>query len=205
MKTNWTKYWKKYETLAVQSKIWRVKRAYKNLMKDISLKSPKILELGSGSGINSLLMARILDAKEITLVDSNKEAIEISKKLFENSDLDVKYLRRDVLSLDLNEKFDIVHSEGLNEHFYGDDRMAIFKKHVDLCKKEGFIIIFVPYESVQYTLFKWCYLGLNKWVYDEEPFSKQELHELCEQFGLKIQKEFTNPLLHEIGILAKKF
>lgn len=47
-------------------------RTYKKLLKDVYLnKNPKILELGSGSGINSMLISKILKANKITLVDFN--------------------------------------------------------------------------------------------------------------------------------------
>lgn len=128
----------------------------------------------------------------------------LHKEHFRCPKLYVRYISRNILDLDLNERFDIVHSEGLIEHFYGKNRITAFKKHVDFCKEEGFIIVLVPYKGVPYSLNKWIYKIFSKWIWDEEPFSKQELHKLCRQFNLQIQKELTFPLIHQIGILARK-
>lgn len=67
-------------------------------MKHVNLNNPKILELGFGSGANSLAIAKILKAKDITLVDSNSHALEISKRLFKESNLDfnVTYLNSNI-------------------------------------------------------------------------------------------------------------
>ena len=182
-------------------------RAYKKLLKNVYVnKNPKILELGSGSGINSMLISRVLKANQITLVDFNQKAFEINRKIIKCSGLKLhmRYISRNILDLNLNERFDIVHSEGLIEHFYGKNRTTVFKKHVALCKEGGFIIILVPYKGIPYTLNKWIYKIFNKWIWDEEPFSKQELHKLCKRFNLQIQKELAFPLIHQIGVLARK-
>lgn len=206
METDWTKHWENNYGNFIW-KIWvrRITRAYKKLLKHVSLNNPKILELGSGSGANSLAIAKILKAKDITLVDYNSHALEISKRLFKESNVDfnVTYLNSNILDVHLNEKFDIIHSEGLIEHFYGEERVAVFKKHASFCKKGGFIIIFVPYKSFQYNLFKWVCRRFNRWIWDEQPFSQQELFELCKQHDLKIVKKYTSPTIHQIGILIK--
>ena len=152
MVMDWTKHWEKnYGNFFWRAWVLAITRAYKKLLKNINLNDAKILELGSGSGKNSSTIAKILKTKRITLVDFNEKALEISKELIgnSNSDLDVKYLKRNILDLNLNEKFDIVHSEGLVEHFYGKSRVEVFKKHVDFCKRDGVIIIFVPYKSLR--------------------------------------------------------
>jgi len=204
METDWTEHWNMNNGISWNMWTWRIAYAYKKLLKNIKLNDVRILELGSGSGFNSLKLAKIFKTKEITLVDSNKKAISISKKIFENSGLKVNYLKKDVLKIDVKEKFDIVHSEGLIEHFYGKKRFATFKKHIDLCKEDGIVIIFAPYENINYKVFRSFYKKFNKWIWDEEPLTKEELHDLCEQFNMKILNEYSSPLIHEIGILLKK-
>lgn len=205
METNWTKHWKiNYGSFIWKAWVMIINRAYKNLLKNVNVIDAKILELGSGSGVNSLFITKILKAKEIYLVDFNRKALDISKKMIKNANLavDVNYLRRNIIDLNLKEQFDIVHSEGLIEHFYGKDRTTVFKKHIDFCNEGGFIVIFVPYMGLKYNLLTWVGKKMKKWDCIEEPFSKQELQGLCKQFNLKIQKEYI--CLHEIGILIKK-
>lgn len=176
-------------------------RAYRSLLKCTDLKNPEILEIGSGSGVNSLLLSRILAAKQVVLVDSNDVSLGISKEVFQNSGVNVKFLSADALKVDPGQEFDIVHSEGLIEHFYGQERVSVFRKHVDFCKRNGFVIIFVPCKSLRYTLFmKACQL-MGKWIYEEQEFSKEELCKLCGQFDLRILK--WTWLVHQIGFVAK--
>jgi ubiquinone/menaquinone biosynthesis C-methylase UbiE len=203
--TNWSKHWREsYGGILWKTWSWRVSRAYKILLRNVNLKSPSILELGAGSGINSLTIAKILKARKITLVDFNEEALKTGERTFKNTGLNVKCLKRDIFDLDLEERFDIVHSEGLLEHFYGRKRVEAFKKHVEFCKEKGFIIIFVPFKGIQYTLSKIFSRSLNKWIWNEEPFSLKELLELYDLFNLKILGKYVSPLMHEIGILARK-
>jgi ubiquinone/menaquinone biosynthesis C-methylase UbiE len=182
--------------------IWRLTSAYRRLFKRMNFSHPKVLELGSGSGVNSLEIAKNLEPEQITLVDSNDSALEFSKRTFKNTNFNVKYLKASVLDLDLKEKFDLVHSEGLCEHFYGKDREKIFKTHADFCKENGFVIIFVPYKCISYYLNKKILMIRNKWIWDEEPFSKKELYALCEQNNLEVLKKTR--ALTQIGILARK-
>ena len=248
METDWTRHWEEnYGNLSWKIWAWRTNQAYRRILKNASLgKNPKILELGAGTGINSMLISEIAKAGEITLVDFNQKAFGISRKIIKtmghrtlkgavckapcfwdaqehnsilkdgvlSSVLDIikdsgfklsaRYISKNILDLILDEKFDIVHSEGLIEHFYGKDRNAVFKKHIDFCKKNGLIIIFVPRKGIAYSLNKLLHKILGKWIWDEEPFSKQELHKLCRQFNLQILKECNSLLFQEVGILARK-
>ena len=124
MKTDWTAHWKKTDNRSMSWRFWkwRISRAYEKLLKGIRIKDIKLIELGSGSGSNSLIISKIKKVREIVLVDSNKKALGISKRTFKGSDLKVRFLKKDVMKLKTREKFDIVHSEGLVEHFYGKER-----------------------------------------------------------------------------------
>jgi ubiquinone/menaquinone biosynthesis C-methylase UbiE len=204
LKTDWAEHWKKYNNFIWQIGSWRARQAYKRLLKYANFKNPTIIELGSGSGKNSLFLANTLESPEVVLVDFNDVSLKISKDFFQDSGIEVKFLKEDVLKLNLNDqKWDLVHSEGLIEHFFGEDRASVFKKHVDFCKDNGFVIIFVPCHNLRYALFKKAYEKIiGEWIYDEQEYTKEELRGLCRQFNLRILKEIY--LLHEIGIIAKK-
>ena len=90
MQTNWTKHWNDLNNSFVwKAGIWLQNRAYKNLLKHTTLKNPTIVELGSGSGANSLFLAQLLNSPKVTLVDFNKEGLAISKKLFKKAGFDL--------------------------------------------------------------------------------------------------------------------
>ncbi len=205
MSEDWTMHWKSGCSDIVW-KIWArmMNRNYRKLLKHIKPDNQKILELGAGSGVNSITISDFMNSNDITLVDFNEKAIQVSKKLLADSGKNIKYLNKDIFNVNLNDKFDIVHSEGLIEHFYGSERLAIFKKHIDFCKKGGFIIIFVPYKSIKYDFFRWLVTKLGKWIWDEEPLSKEELHVMSKQLNQDILCEYSPLLSYQTGILIRK-
>lgn len=206
--TDWKKQWSTWEKFYHSPTRllfdWILNRTLKKLLENIKLRDGKILGLGSGTGTTSLIIAKIVRAREVVFVDREEKALKINQRLLRDFGLQVKarFLQKNILDLNLEEKFEIVHSEGLIEHFYEDERILVFKKHVDFCQKGGMIVIFVPFKGVVYHLLTWFMGKLNKWPYIEEPFSKEEIRQLCQRFNLKILKEIT--LFHELGILAQK-
>ncbi len=194
-----------YGDLVWKTWVLRLKRAYTHLLRFVTASTPSILELGAGSGMNSLMIAKIMQARQITLVDFNEEALSICKRTFRDTPFKVNYVKSDILELDLSATFEVVHSEGLIEHFYEAEREHVFRRHVELCDTDGFIIILVPYESPQYNAFKWVYRRIGRWIYeDEKIFTRDELYALCHRFNLTVLQEYTSPLIHEIGIVARK-
>ena len=203
---DWAKHWRRgYGDLVWKTWAMRLRRAYTYLLRAVTTSNPSILELGAGSGRNSLMIAEILQARQITLVDSNEEAMAICRETFRNTPFAVNYLTSDVRNLDLRATFDVVHSEGLIEHFYEADRERVFQRHVEFCDANGFIIILVPYKSLQYDAFKLAYRWMNRWIYgDEQIFTRDELYTLCRRFNMTVLREYTSPLIHEIGIVARR-
>jgi ubiquinone/menaquinone biosynthesis C-methylase UbiE len=206
MATDWAKHWRRgYGDLVWKTWVMRLRRAYTHLLHAVTTSNPSILELGSGSGQNSLMIAEILQARQITLVDFNEEALAICRETFRDTPFTVNYVKSDILDLELRATFDLVHSEGLIEHFYEAERERAFRRHVELCEPNGFIIILVPFESPQYDAFKWVYRLMNRWIYeDEQIFTRDELYTLCRRFDLTVLREYTSPLIHEIGIVARR-
>lgn len=206
MATDWAKHWRRgYGDLVWKTWVMRLRRAYTHLLHAVTTSNPSILELGSGSGQNSLMIAEILQARQITLVDFNEEALAICRETFRDTPFTVNYVKSDILDLELRATFDLVHSEGLIEHFYEAERERAFRRHVELCEPNGFIIILVPFESPQYDAFKWVYRRMNRWIYeDEQIFTRDELYTLCRRFDLTVLREYTSPLIHEIGIVARR-
>lgn len=208
MRTDWTEYWKSCNGWCYRWMVQRIAHAYKHLAKEVKLHNPSILELGSGTGANSLLLAHLLKARKVTLVDFNQEAIKISERLFDGLAIPVEFLNEDIFNLDLDEKFDLVHSEGLLEHFQGEERERVFQKHVEYCKRSGFVMLFYVEKSIQnipHFLVREYNKVMGTWMcVDEVPIFRCEVQHLCQRFGLKILKEHRSPWLHEAGILAMK-
>jgi len=206
METDWTKSWEiNYGTAMYRIYVRVIERTYLRLLENIDLRNPSILELGAGSGVHSLHMAKRLLAREVTLVDNNPKALEIAKKLFSTSDLDAKvsFLNTDIRTLELDQKFDIVHSEGVLEHFYGSKRVGVFEKHHQFCEATGIVIMLAPLNCLRYQVTRWLKEKTHTWYWDEQPLSRRELHDLGKNFGMAVVKEYMPILSHEIGILFR--
>ena len=73
--------------------------------------SPKILELGTGSGIISIVLQKELSNPDITAVDISEEALNIAKMNAEKHEIsDIRFVVSDWFSEIMNEKFDLIIS-----------------------------------------------------------------------------------------------
>ncbi|WP_047245147.1 peptide chain release factor N(5)-glutamine methyltransferase [Maribacter thermophilus] len=70
----------------------------------------KVLDLGTGSGCISVSLAKNLKKTEVVAVDISEEALIIAKENALKNNVDVRFLRSDILALDIKEKFDIIIS-----------------------------------------------------------------------------------------------
>jgi len=151
----------------------------------------KILELGSGSGLLSLLMAK--EGAFVVLVDKLKEACIYSSILFRKLKKStfkgkVKIINKDMFSLKLSANFDIVHNYGVIEHFSYNKAIKIIKTMKKYSKKGGTVIVGVPNYLSPDTIFLWSKYRKGT----EKYYSKSELKKLLEESGLNNIKVITS-------------
>jgi len=160
---------------------------YQKFLDPLNLENPEVIELGCGSGE---LTARIIKkyGGQPTLVDSSENALRMASRNFKNHNIKADFIKADLLRFKTGKKFDIVHSEGLIEHFIGKEQTKIINTHKSCVKKEGHIIISVPRPVWYHNLWK-NYLKFRKrWFYGdiEIPMNKDELEKILKENGLKI-------------------
>lgn len=147
----------------------------------------KVVEVGAGRGIYSLLMS--LEGARAALLDNNQKAFEKARELFAFWGKDFDALETDAFSLSAEHfsKYDIVMSYGLAEHFRYPERLEIFKAHLRLLKPGGFLIVSVPNAAfVPYRIGKFLLERTGKWLLGLEiPFSRSELKQIGQKIGLK--------------------
>lgn len=153
--------WEEYHTL------WRDRDEMPSnprIIKAISslgeVKGKKILEIGSGMGRDSIHLARL--GADVTLLDSNGLALDQAKALAEKYGVEITTVHQDLFAWgEDEEKYDIVFSQGLLEHFMFPLEVLLRKKM--LCKKGGYIIADTPQTFHLHTLFKKILLLFGKW------------------------------------------
>jgi len=201
MPTVWDKYWQETK-FDDELTINNLKNSYfwQGLKKRIgSLKNLRIIELGSGRGEMSLLMA--LEGADATLVDESKYALEEARKLYKKFNCRINLIQKNIFDVK-KENFDIALSFGLAEHFEDEKRTEIFKKHYDLIKKNGIMIVSIPNaRCFPYQIYKFLAQLFRMWKYGTEiSYSKKELDEIAKNIGIKkhdiMESSFLNAFYH---------
>ncbi|MFA5405771.1 MAG: class I SAM-dependent methyltransferase [Candidatus Nanoarchaeia archaeon] len=204
-RTNWDDYDYSHSR-ANQFFLNQVLKGYNRLLSKAGLKKGiSLLELGSGTGYNSFRLAKKYDASRVVLVDSNDKALASGKKHF-GGQFNVKVVKADVLTVNLEERFDLVHSQGLIEHFQGKALVKVINKHLALVKKGGYLVLFYPTKQGLYSFIRRLAELTNNWIFsDEVPLSKPEVMKIIDNKASLVDSTLMMPyFLTEEGLILKK-
>ncbi|MHC1589125.1 MAG: class I SAM-dependent methyltransferase, partial [Methermicoccaceae archaeon] len=169
--TVWDKYWKRQHELKIENTIKSdpYYRLLKRLIKLPLNNGVRILEVGCGSGTRTLALLKDFEECHLNAVfiDLSMPALSFAKKTANNTKLTADFIKADALNLPfLDETFDIVWNEGVNEHFEGEKRQKIFDEMARVCKGKGEMIVIVPNAlNLPYRITKKILEMRNRWVY----------------------------------------
>ncbi len=201
--TDWDRYSKRIKISRITlGFIWK---AYLDLLTGIHFREPvKIIELGCGTGYNTLQMTKLFQVSKVTLVDSNPNVLAIVEKKLSGIRCEKEFLLQDLFNLDLSEKYDIVHSQGLLEHYALEQRRELIHLHRELLSKNGVALILVPTPSTVYKFWRGLLEKLHLWIYpDETAITRSEFNADLEYNDLQILKMGMYHLT-ELGTLCKR-
>jgi cyclopropane fatty-acyl-phospholipid synthase-like methyltransferase len=201
--TDWDEYHKRVRIS--QKFLWTVWRAYASLLRGFNFSHPvKIVELGCGTGYHTLQMTRLYPVSKVTLVDFNASVIEDTKQRFAELKCDKEFLLSDLFKLELDEKYDIVHSQGLLEHYTRERRKELICLHHDLLALSGIALILVPTPSLAYRFWRGLLEKLHLWIYpDETAIPAAEFAQELKSSGLEILK-IQGCHLMEVGAVCRR-
>jgi SAM-dependent methyltransferase len=201
--TDWDEYHKRVRVS--QRFLWTVWRAYANLLRGFSFSHPvKIIELGCGTGYHTIQMTRLYPVSKVTLVDFNASVIEDTKQRFAELKCDKEFLLSDLFKLELDEKYDIVHSQGLLEHYTPEERKRLICLHRDLLAPNGIALILVPTPSLAYRFWRGLLEKLHLWIYpDETAIPAADFAQELKSSGLEILK-MQGCHLMEVGAVCRR-
>jgi|GEM_PF-1261470 len=147
--------------------------------------SPKsaILELGSGSGHLSLILAQ--NGYNVTLLDQSLPALNQSQNIFDKFNLSCKTAHHDLFQLEnLPDKFDVIWNSGVMEHFNDRELQLAFKQIKKKKPKYFFFIVPNPL-SLPYLVWKFAEINQNTWPYGKEHL-RLDYRSALEKSGFKI-------------------
>ena len=114
--------------------------------KYLNEKRGKVVEIGSAPG-NELVRMHKIFGLEPYGIEYSEPGVELNRNIFIRNDLNpANVIHADFLAGQVDKKykdfFDIVVSRGFIEHF--DNPKEVVKKHINLLKKDGLLIISIP-------------------------------------------------------------
>jgi SAM-dependent methyltransferase len=137
---------------------------------------PNIIELGGGNSCFADDIINHCQVKSYSVIDNNELAVQQLKG--RNSKIQ-SYLLDLLSETELpNETFDFVFSVGLIEHFDKHWTAKVVKKHLDLCKQNGIVLLIFPTPTKQYSFARKFMEIFGVWQFhDERPLEQDEVFE----------------------------
>ena len=143
---------------------------FRRYLRKFISKNTRLLEVGCGTATLTLSLAN--EIKELVGIDITEAAIELSGKHAVKMGVNnSRFELGDCLNLPYQDRFDVVWSEGLLEHFEYPEEVVI--QHYKATKPGGITLIGVPYKYSYHAL--WYFLTRPKplrflWPWTEQIF-----------------------------------
>ena len=101
--------------------------------------TPKILDIGAGTGIFSEYILKKYPKASLTLIDISEKMLDVSKLRFKNFS-NIKYIIDDYSTYDFTEKYDIIISSLSIHHLVDDEKLELLKKCYSILSSNGMFI-----------------------------------------------------------------
>jgi len=137
----------RFRSFLARDIIYRTVRAI--LAREIPEPSGKrILEVGSGSGLVSLDLAR--KGAHVTLCDVSPEAVKYSRAVFDSARAKAEFVQASILDLPFEDGvFDVTWNAGVIEHFQGEDQVRALREMLRVTRPDGRVIVAVPWAGAR--------------------------------------------------------
>ena len=153
-----------------------------DLLGNFDCRGGSTLELGCGTGLDSVGLHERLGCSSGVLVDFCPEAVSIARTNARGRDLEV--VRSHVLDFATDRRFDVTFSVGLVEHFRGETLLRVLRKHGEFLRPHGRALVLAPLRGWLWPLVRLLnsFSGIR-----EEPPTKREIREVCLNAGFSVQ------------------
>jgi SAM-dependent methyltransferase len=192
--TDWDRY---YQRPARAAGLTRriTQRCLLRAMRRFAPPRPAIAELGGADSCFFDAIYRALEPREYHVVDNNRLGIERFRRRTETLK-SVYAHQQDVLRLALPERFDLVFSAGLVEHFDPAGTQRAVAAHFDLLRPGGIAIITFPTPTLLYRFARRAAEALGQWAFpDERPLQFAEVAQAAGRYGRLLYRRLVWPVV----------
>ncbi len=159
-------------------------RVYQHLSKFVDVRGKRILEVGGGSGRDSLQLKE--EGADCYVLDYTVTPLELVRAQSSGGDATPYLICGDALALPLKDDcVDIVFHQGLMEHFREPD--PLLEENRRVLRRGGFLLVDVPQRYHMYTILKIILIRLNRWFAGwETQYSIRELERIMENHRMEL-------------------
>lgn len=183
---HWESYWRGHANLdQTYSTGGRLTR---EIERDGEVRNRRILEVGAGSGRDSLALARA--GASAVVLDYSPASLALVQSQARAQGLPVALVRADALAMPFREgAFDVVFHQGLLEHFR--DPRPLLAENARVTRPGGRVVVDVPQTYHLYTVMKKILIALNAWFAGwETQFAPAQLERLLASSGLRVKRTY---------------
>jgi ubiquinone/menaquinone biosynthesis C-methylase UbiE len=197
---HWERYW--HERQAIDQVYTNEDRLLAQV-RGLPLPRMRVLEVGAGSGRDSLRMAR--EGARVVLLDYVMSAFEVITAQATGAGVRVACVCGDATRMPFREgAFDLVFHQGLMEHFR--DPQPLLDENYRVTARGGFCLIDVPQRFHPYTVAKHIMIALNRWFAGwETEFSPAELRRLVTRTGYEVVRIGGDWMVPGFGYRALRY
>jgi len=177
----WDEYWKKYTTSRAEKWLILERDKIINVYLDkLASEKKEVIEVGCGYGTNMRLIKKNRNDVECYALDKSRVAINLIKEDISNA-----FVADCRATPFPKNKFDLVFSAGLMEHFKQEAHFLSEMKRI--LKDSGYLITFVPAKYSLWQLYRLAYL--NRWQHGyEKAYSYESLKSIFTRNGFHVIK-----------------
>jgi 2-polyprenyl-3-methyl-5-hydroxy-6-metoxy-1,4-benzoquinol methylase len=177
---DWNQFWSLETTARFTRASWS-KRRIMRILRPFVCHGKKALDAGCGSGFFSKYFCD--QGMRTYSLDYSNKALEIAQLKTQGR---TQTIRCDFLSEQINkkvhQKFDIIFTDGLFEHFSKIQQDKIFNNFVNVLSDTGIMVTFVPNRWSPWQIIRPIFMP----KIEEKPFCLKELTDLNHRNGMKI-------------------
>ena len=203
--TDWTRY---YESPFITAHVTRriTGRILVNMLTAAGFpEGGSMIELGGGNSAFCSTLMRRLHVSRYLAVDSNPRGTELFRAKHPGPEANA--IRADILTPDATsiEPADLVFSIGLVEHFPEEQAKIAIRRHFELAKPGGLVLISFPAPTFSYRIIRRAAESLGIWRFpDERPIRLEDAARLCAEHGDLLAKRLNRAILLTQGIVQAR-